>query len=165
MKRIVIIGISGSGKSTFANKLGKKLGRPVIHLDKEYWTSDWKKRYPTRFEWKGFVQTLADRDEWIMDGNYQSSLEIRLSRADVIVFFDFPKWRALWRSFVRIFDRTQQFHLPDGAQQKISSGLVSRILNFPQTEIRALVNKYRNQSQVHIVTNNKEINKLLDFLE
>jgi adenylate kinase family enzyme len=164
MKRIAIIGISGSGKSTFANKLGKKLGREVIHLDKEYWTSDWKKRYPTRDEWKAFVRELAAKDEWIMDGNYQSTLEIRFVRADTIIFFDFPKWRALWRAFIRIFDQKQLFHLPSGAKQKISYGLISRILNFPQYEIRTMVDKYRNQSKVFVVKNNKDINNLLKEL-
>ena len=58
MDRIAVIGIPGSGKSTFANKLGNNLGRPIIHLDKEYWTNDWQKKY-SKEEWKNFQKELV----------------------------------------------------------------------------------------------------------
>ena len=91
MNRIAIIGLPGSGKSTFANKLGNKLGRSVTHLDKEFWTSQWEKRYATLEDWKNFQQTLVKNDQWIIDGNYSSGIDIRLARADTVIFFDFPK--------------------------------------------------------------------------
>ena len=133
MKRIAIVGISGSGKSTFADKLGKKLNRPIIHLDKEYWTSDWRKKY-SKEEWRRFIEKLSQKENWIIDGNYQSTITIRLNKADTIIYFDFPKWRSLFRSFIRIFHRKQDPDRPEGMKQRITWDLVSFILKYPKKE-------------------------------
>jgi len=161
MNRIAIVGISGSGKSTFANKLGKNLNRPVIHLDKEYWTSNWGERYDSKEEWRNFQRELVKNDQWIIDGNYQSSLDIRLDRADTIIFFDFPKWRCLWQALVRVFNREQPFDKPEGAKEKISWALIKFILNYPTAKNRNIIDGYKNQCQIFVVRNNREVHELL----
>ena len=67
MDKILIIGLQGSGKSTFANKLGKKLNRKVVHLDKIYYESGWK-HAQTKEEWRQTIRDLVSKDQWIMDG-------------------------------------------------------------------------------------------------
>ena len=99
MQRVLVIGISGAGKSTFARKLAARTGLPLIHLDTEFWKPGWK--VTERAEWRAKVAKLAERDAWIMDGNYGASLDLRLPRADRVIWFDYPRlvcvWRALWR--------------------------------------------------------------------
>lgn len=161
-ERIAIIGMSGSGKSTFSDKLGRKLNRPIIHLDKEFWTSAWKKRYSSREEWNNLIREWVKQDQWIIDGNYSSSLEVRLNRADTIIFFNLPKWLCLWRAFVRIFNRQQPIDKPEGAKEKISWELVKFILTYPKAEMRTLVKSYENKCKIFVVRNNLEINQLIN---
>ncbi|MCE9585369.1 AAA family ATPase [Candidatus Nomurabacteria bacterium] len=161
MDRITIFGVSGSGKSTLANELGKKLDLPVVHLDKLYWTKDWKEVYSTKMEFKNAVEPFVKQDKWIIDGNYKKTLPSRLERADVIIFFDFPKWRCVWRAFVRIFNTDKPFDKPDGAKQKISFDLIKYILLWPNKEMLVLAESYKDTKQVFIVHNNKEIKETL----
>jgi adenylate kinase family enzyme len=164
MKRIAIIGSSGSGKSTFANKLGKILNRPIIHLDKEYYNSDWSEKYPTKEDWKNFQRNLVSKDEWIIDGNYRSSLDIRLDKADTVIFFDFPNWICLWRVFKRTLNRKQPFDKPEGVREKISWRLIKFIIKYPKKEVYQIIDGYKNERKIIIVRNTKEVENLLKEL-
>lgn len=85
---MVVIGSGGAGKSTFARELGRRLGIDVIHLDRLYWLPGW---VPTpAAEWRAIQQGLVDRCDWVIDGNYGGTLDVRLAAADVVVFFDMP---------------------------------------------------------------------------
>ena len=161
MKRIAIIGSSGSGKSTFANKLGGKLNRPVIHLDKEYYTGEWKQKYPVKDDWINFQKNLVAKDEWIIDGNYRSSMIMRLDRADTIIFFDFPKWLCLWRALKRSFNRNQPFDKPEGMREKISWELIKRVATYPTKEIYRIIEGYKDRATIIVVKNDEDIRKLL----
>ena len=99
MRRVLVIGISGAGKSTFSRALAGKTGLPLIHLDKEFWQPGWK--ITPRAEWRSKVTELVARDAWIMDGNFDSSLDLRLPRADTVVWFEFPTLRCLRRALQR----------------------------------------------------------------
>ena len=163
MNRISIVGISGSGKSTLANKLGKKLDLPVFHLDKYFWDVGWKKRYKTKEEFKSVVDDLASQDKWIIDGNYSSSssLGLRLEKADTIIFLDFPKYKCLWRVFIRVLNRKQPFDKAEGVKQKIDYPLVKRIVNYKIDEMRARVMEHKNNKNVFVFRNVREINNFL----
>lgn len=162
MNRISIVGISGSGKSTLANNLGKKLNLPVFHLDKYFWAVGWKKRYETKEEFRSVIDGFAKQDKWIIDGNYRSiNIDFRFDRADTIIFIDFPKWRCLWRAFARIFNRKQPFDKPEGVKQKIDWALVKWIINYQTEEMRERVMKHKDNKNVFVVRNNREINNLL----
>jgi adenylate kinase family enzyme len=166
MNRISIIGVSGSGKSTLANKLGKKLNLPVYHLDKYFWAIGWKKRYETQNEFASLVDSFANQDKWIIDGNYRkANIDFRLERADTIIFLDFPKWRCLWRVFVRIFNRKQPFDKTEGVKNKIDWYLVRWIITYNVDEARERVMKHKDNKNVFVVKNNREINNLYERLE
>lgn len=100
MQRVLVIGIPGAGKSTFSRALAGRTGLPLIHLDKEFWRPGWVQT--PRPEWRARVAELAARERWVMDGNYDSSLDLRLPRADAVFWFDYPRIRclrrALWRA-------------------------------------------------------------------
>lgn len=100
MQRVLVIGISGAGKSTLSRALAERTGLPLIHLDKEYWRPGWT--MTPRDEWRPKVAELAAREHWIMDGNFDSSLDLRLPRADTLVWFDYPTLLCLWRAMKRV---------------------------------------------------------------
>lgn len=160
MKRIIVIGMMGSGKSTFANKLGKKINLPVIHLDKEYHLSNWEERF-TKERWIEFLKNLLKQKEWIIDGNYKSTLNLRLKTADTVVFFDFPKWICLFRAFKRSFNKEQPFDKPKGMREKISFELIKLIITYHSNTIREKLKKYKNDKQIFIVNNDSEAENLL----
>ena len=88
MKRILVIGCPGSGKSTFSGALQEKTGLPLIHLDRLYWNAD-----RTTVEKEVFRRRLRDALEgetWIIDGDYASTMELRLQRCDTVFFLDYP---------------------------------------------------------------------------
>ena len=101
MRRVLVIGSGGSGKSTVAARLGELLGLEVNHLDKFYWRAGWVE--PAQDEWIKTVTELMDKDSWVMDGNYSGTLELRLQRADTIVFMDLPRLLCMWRILKRYF--------------------------------------------------------------
>lgn len=88
MKRILIIGCPGSGKSTLARKLQARTGLPLFHLDMLYWNAD--KTTVTRDVFDERLGEVLARDEWIIDGNYQRTMEIRLQACDTVLFLDYP---------------------------------------------------------------------------
>ncbi len=88
MKKIIVIGCPGSGKSTFSRALHNKTGIPLYHLDMMYWNAD-----KTVVEKSVFLERLTavlEKDEWIIDGNYGSTMELRLSVCDTVIFLDYP---------------------------------------------------------------------------
>ena len=99
MQRILIIGNAGGGKTTLAVKLGAALDLPVIHLDALFWNPGWKST--PREEWRAQLVELVKRETWIMDGNYDSSLDIRLPSADTVVLIDLPRRVCIWRVVTR----------------------------------------------------------------
>jgi len=99
MQRILIIGGSGSGKSTFARKIAERTGLPVIHLDQRYFGPGWKE--PRQEDWRETTAALAAGDRWVMDGNYSGTFAQRMPRADTVIYLDQPSWRCLWRVVLR----------------------------------------------------------------
>jgi adenylate kinase family enzyme len=95
MKKVLIIGSGRAGKSTLARQLGTILGLEVVHLDALYWHPGWVET--PKPKWREVVQDLLQQETWIMDGNYGSTLDIRLAIADTVIFLDFPRLLCLWR--------------------------------------------------------------------
>ena len=88
MKRIIVIGCPGSGKSTLSRELHNKTALPLYHLDMMYWNED-----KTTVEKPDFLKrlsTVLEKDEWIIDGNYASTMEMRMEKCDTVIFLDFP---------------------------------------------------------------------------
>ena len=88
-KRILILGCGGAGKSTLARRLGAATGLPVVHLDGLYWQPGWVAM--ERAAWRRTVENEIAKDAWIIDGNFGSSLELRLSRAQAAVYLNYSR--------------------------------------------------------------------------
>ncbi len=95
MRKILVIGSGGAGKSTLSRQLGELLDIEVLHLDKFYWQAGWIEM--PQPEWLKTVEELLGRDAWIMDGNYSGTLDIRIAACDTVIFLDMPRTLCLWR--------------------------------------------------------------------
>lgn len=87
MKKVIVIGCPGSGKSTFSRALSEKTGLPIIHLDMLFWNPD-----KTTVDRSVFLKRLSDAmnaDSWIIDGNYGSTMEMRMNACDTVFFLDY----------------------------------------------------------------------------
>src|SRR4029078_8821981 len=111
--RVVVTGLAGSGKSTFALALAAKTGLPVIHLDLQFWKPGWGAQSGT--QWRGRHGSVLRGDAWIADGNYHETLDLRLERADTVVYLDTPWWVCAARAVVRGVRRPEG-QLPDGCE-------------------------------------------------
>ena len=88
MKKAIIIGCPGSGKSTFARKLQLVTGLPLHHLDLIYWKSD--RTVVPREEFLEKLHQIMAQKQWIIDGNYASTMEMRMQVCDTVIFLDYP---------------------------------------------------------------------------
>ena len=89
MQRIIVIGCPGSGKSRLSRALHNKTGIPLYHLDMMYWNAD-----KTTVEKSAFLERLSavlEKDRWIIDGNYGSTMELRMAACDTVIFLDYPR--------------------------------------------------------------------------
>jgi adenylate kinase family enzyme len=100
LTRTLVMGCSGSGKSTFARALAQRTGLPLVHLDQEYWSPGWVERYALP-DWLDRVAELAQGERWIIDGNYSNSLPLRLPRATAVLWLDLPRWLCLSSTILR----------------------------------------------------------------
>lgn len=88
MKRCIVIGCLGSGKSTFSKMLHRATGLPLYHLDMMYWKED--RTSVSREIFLNILKEVLNKDCWIIDGNYESMMEMRMEKCDTVFFLDYP---------------------------------------------------------------------------
>lgn len=106
-KRIAIIGLPGSGKSTFATKLGNMLSLPVHHLDRHMFEPNGKKK--DKQEFIQIQKAMLNEEAWIVEGCSFSTFEMRFARADVMIYFHFSRFICFFRLFKRLFNYKEDF--------------------------------------------------------
>lgn len=99
MRRILLIGSPGSGKSTLARALGARFNLPVTHLDRLWWQPGWVELGAEKF--RPLVEELVAAEKWVIDGNYSNTWDLRMPRADTILWLDLPRRVCMWRVFRR----------------------------------------------------------------
>ena len=137
MQRVLVLGSSGSGKSTFARKLGEITGLPVVHLDQLFWEPGWVPGAEGRVS-AAVARGLA-RDQWIIDGNNPSTLDLRLPRADRIILFDRSRLACLARIGRRIamsYGKVRPDMAP-GCPEKFDWEFLKYVWNFPKQALAA----------------------------
>ena len=170
MKRILIIGNAGSGKTTFAKVLAEKTNLPLIHLDKLFWCGEWE--HLSREEFDDVLQKELDKPEWIIDGNFSRTLPHRLEYADTVFYFDLPTITCLWGSTVRVIKNYGKTRDDMGGNcpeyfDKQKASLYKAIFSFNRTHRK----KYRklfgeqNNKNVVIFKSRKQANRYLKELE
>jgi adenylate kinase family enzyme len=165
-QRIAIIGCCGAGKSTLAKKLGQKLNLPVIHLDAYYWRWGWQET--NRNEWLAIHQELIKGDRWIIDGNYDSTMDTRLARADTIVWLDFNRYLCLWRVLKRYlrYRGDTRSDMAAGCPERFSWEFWQYVWNFPdlhRLRILERLTTYQAIKQVIVLQNPHQVLNWLEF--
>lgn len=138
IKRIMIMGRSGSGKSTFAYELHKKTNFPLYHLDKYFFTDYWQERNYQEFI--AIQQELVNQEQWIIDGNSTKSFEMRYKRADVCLYFNFPRYLCYWRVLKRLLYKEIKIDdRADNCPEKVSWSLLKYMWGF-QKRVNPILN-------------------------
>lgn len=130
MQRILVIGSPGAGKSTLSHELAARTGLPLFHLDKLFWLSGWVER--DRDEGRAELAEVLAGERWIIDGNYGSTLPMRIARADTVVWLDYPTWRCLGRVFKRWWQYRGKARpdMTEGCPENLNLEFLLYVLNF-----------------------------------
>lgn len=150
MRKVLIIGPGGAGKSTLAVRLGAATGLPVVHLDACYWRPGWDPT-PTH-EWRELVASLVRDPEWIMDGNYGGTLDLRIPAADTIIFFDWPRVRCIWGAVKRrMRPHARSPSRAAGCPERLSLDFLWWIWTYPERRRPEILRRLKEVSSVKTV--------------
>ena len=165
--RVVVTGMAGSGKSTFALALGARTGLPVIHLDLHFWKAGWVE--PSEDEWRTTQQRVLAGDAWIADGNYSATLALRLEVADTLVVLDMPWVLCAGRALLRGFRMPGE--LPEGSTytrwQRLRDESTLAMLIWrnrhsePESE-RRIVAEHGQHLTVHVLRSKQSVTEFLE---
>lgn len=153
--KISILGYSGSGKSTFAIKLGERYQCEVLHLDTVHCLPGWKER-ETEEEIGIIGKYLDEKDAWIIDGNYRSKLlERRLEESDYIYIFQFNRFRCLFRVIKRLlkYRGKSRESITAGCEEKIDLEFVYWVLHEGRDKehrqaFQSIATQYQNKTTI-----------------
>jgi adenylate kinase family enzyme len=163
MRRVVVIGSGGSGKSTFSKDLGRLTGLPVIHLDREYWRAGWKET--PKDEWTVKVESLIAAERWILDGNFGGTRELRMNAADTIIFLDLPTRVCLYR----ILKRTIKYHgrsrpdMTEGCNERFDLEFIGWVWNYKRRSRKRLLDELERLEGKHVIIL-RDQQQVADFL-
>jgi adenylate kinase family enzyme len=168
--RVVVTGVAGAGKSTFALALAAKTRLPVIHLDLHFWKPGWVE--PTETEWREKQRGVLAGDAWIADGNYHETLDLRLERADTVVVLDLPWWLCAGRAFLRGFRMPDE--LPEGCEYsawlrlrdewRLAVIICRKGRSEPARE-REIISQHGKHVALHVLRSKQEVREFLDGLD
>lgn len=130
MKRVVVLGVGGAGKTRLAHAVARTTGLPIVHLDRIFWRPGWQ--LAPRDEARAALDEAVAGERWIIDGNFLSVGDARFERADTVVFLDLPRMTCLARALRRAFrDRGRMRpDLPDGCPEGFDLDFYRWIWNF-----------------------------------
>ena len=160
MKRILVIGCPGSGKSYFAKRLGVILNIPVIHMDNLYWNKD--KTSITREELVEKLQPYLEKDSWIIDGNYHHTLKTRIAYATDVFFLDVSREECI-RGMLERIDQERD-DIPWVETKEDAEELIAWTKDYEnrtKEEEKALLDQYKHV-KVHTLKSREEINAYLE---
>jgi len=163
VKRVAIVGCGGSGKSYVARELGRRLGAPVTHLDAVYYDADWNER--PKDEFAELQRDLVAAPSWVIDGNYNSTLPIRLAPCDTVVFMDMPTLSCLWGVLSRQLRHGHGQHKGNGIYNRLHMGVIRYVLSYRRTmrpRVLAKIDEHaRGHAQIVILTSRRRTRRWL----
>ncbi len=163
MNKVIIIGCPGSGKTTFSLKLNKITGLPLYHLDAIWHKPD--KTHIPRDEFDKRAAEIFNTPEWIIDGNYNRTIEMRLQQCDTVFLFDLPTEVCLQGATERL--GKGRYDLP-WIEKDLDPEFEGFIKDFPKTslpEIYELIEKYKSEKQVIVFKSREESDEYINMTE
>lgn len=166
-KKIIVVGNCGSGKTVFATRLAELLELPLIHLDSKYWQPGWNKT--PREQWIEKVRTMTQDDEWILDGNYGSTLKERFLAADCVIFMDISR-PTCYKNLVK---RRAKYHskqrpdMPEDCPEILRYDMLKKTWYYPRAERNRVLSYMARfpREEMHTFYSLKAANKWLRKLE
>lgn len=148
MKKVLIIGCPGSGKSYFSRELAEATGLPLYHIDKIRWRTDWT--LMPREQFLPILKEIMETDEWIIDGNYLNSMELRLGYADTVFYFDLATEECL--ANVEERKGKPRSDMPDGMTDRDDPEFIDFIRNYNRDvkpRVDALLDNF--SGEIHVI--------------
>ena len=164
MRKVLVIGPGGAGKSTLARRLGELLNIRVLHLDKFYWNPGWVEM--PKSDWLKTVEELLAGDAWIMDGNYSGTLELRLERCDTVIFLDMARTTCIWRVLKRalMYRSKSRPDMAEGCQEKLNLEFILWIWNYSRRtrpKVLRMLEAHSLQKRVVRLRSQSEVERFL----
>lgn len=159
MKRIIIIGCPGSGKSTFARELHTRTNLPLYYLDMLYWNAD--RTTVPKEEFRRRLGEVLEKDSWIIDGNYNSTMEMRMAVCDTVIFLDYPTEVCLAGIHARRGKVRPDMPWVETGEDAEFEAFVRQFREESRPKILSLLEQYR-EKEIHVFHDRAEADAFLE---
>ena len=163
MERIIIIGCGGAGKSTLARQLGEKTGLPVVHLDKLFWHPGWVESTKDEIDVK--ILEAMQKPQWILDGNYNRTLPMRLEKCDTVIYLDFSRVACLLGVVKRVLTTygTVRPDMAEGCPERFDWEFLQWVWNFNKNKRKKYYDLLSAQTgkEIYILKNRCQVKRFL----
>lgn len=170
MKRIVVLGPSGTGKTTLGRQLGDKLHYPILHLDTVYWLKDWEHIDKPAFH-QYMVKYMRKHDAWVIDGNYTNNkhFNLRLKMADTIILLDFGTSASLHGIHERASKYKHQVRsdMAEGCVEGVDQVFLQYVAfyyKYRMKWLKAIIHRYDRHKNILIFKSRQEVHNWFDQL-
>jgi adenylate kinase family enzyme len=158
-RRIVILGCAGVGKTTLATRIAARTGAEVICLDK-IWRPNWDEGDVPRF--RALMEAAHAGDAWVSDGNFAiATFDIRLPRADLVLWLERPRLACAWRAVARVF-RPGEYHSVWRVFEVLQ--FIRRFDSVNRPRIEALLDEHGAGVALQRLSSRKDVERFLDGL-
>ena len=167
MERVMIIGCGGAGKSTLARQLGEKTGLPVVHLDQIYWSpGNWQ--HLEKEEFDSLLRIELEKPRWILDGNFNRTMEMRLERCDTVIYLDFNRFICILGWLKRVITNwgTARPDMAPGCKEWFDPEFAKWLWNFNKQNRARYLKLLAEQTdkKVYILRNRRQVRKYLSSI-
>ena len=162
MKKVIVIGCPGSGKTTFAEKLNKCTGLPLYYLDAIWHKPD--KTHISRDEFDERIREIFNTHEWIIDGNYNRTIEMRLQQCDTVFLFDLPTDVCLQGAKERLGKGRYELPWIEKESDPEFEGFIKEFAEKSLPKIYSLIEKYKAEKDIVIFKSREDADDYINYV-
>jgi adenylate kinase family enzyme len=160
MRRVLVLGPGGAGKTHLAKAIAEAHDLPVVHLDQHYWGEGWTA--PPEAQWRSRVLELLEAPAWVMDGNYGGTLDLRIPVADTIVLLDRPPMLCVWRLIKRrvVYRGRSRDSLPEGCPERLTFEFVWWVWTYRKRRLSGVLGRLAavaNEKEVIVLRTGRDV--------